>query len=372
MTEADWLDSTDPARMLEFLRRTGKASDRKLLLFGSACCRRLLPLFPIGALRRAVECGERAADGLADPQEAFEAERALAQWPVPRRGLPRALTDTMAAGAAGTWMSVVVDPLPPAIAVSGRLGAADDLPPVPSDRRGAEGDAVLAARLLIQACGARWDYLVQMAVGHCADAVWVAANDRYQVLRCPAGEEARVARATWQVAEAAMAEERQAQADLLRDIFGNPFRPPPALPPSLRTGKAVALAQHIYDEHRFERMRELADALEGAGAPEEVVKHLRSPGPHWRGCAALDAVLGRGWLGIPPRLPGSSSSTRRAVTWSRGTRRAPWPSGTPGPAGKCRSSAMALTRYSTFCPKGRTNVRAEFLPVDFQHHVFFV
>jgi hypothetical protein len=135
---------------------------------------------------------------------------------------------------------------------------------------------------------------MQMEVGLCADAVWVAANDRYQVLRCPAGEESRVARATWQAAEAAMAEERQAQADLLRDIFGNPFRPLPALSPSLRTRKAVALGWLIYDEHPFHRLGELADALEEAGAPEEVVKHLRSPGPHVRGCAALDAVLGRG------------------------------------------------------------------------------
>jgi hypothetical protein len=121
----------------------------------------------------------------------------------------------------------------------------------------------------------------------------VAENDRYQVLRCPAGEEPRVARNTWQAAEVAVAEERKAQAVLLRDIFGNPFRPPPALSPSVRTGKAVALEWLIYDEHPFHRLGEQAGALEEAGAPEDVVKHLRSPGPHVRGCAALDAVLGR-------------------------------------------------------------------------------
>ena len=42
MTEAEWQGCDDPGRMLEFLR--GKASDRRLRLFASACCHRLAPL----------------------------------------------------------------------------------------------------------------------------------------------------------------------------------------------------------------------------------------------------------------------------------------------------------------------------------------
>ena len=46
MTEADWLGSDDPGRMLEYLR--GRAGDRKLPLFAAACCRRPAPWYRAG------------------------------------------------------------------------------------------------------------------------------------------------------------------------------------------------------------------------------------------------------------------------------------------------------------------------------------
>jgi hypothetical protein len=49
--------------MLEFLRTTGKASDRKLRLFAVACCRAAWGLFRAQAVRAAVETSERYADG---------------------------------------------------------------------------------------------------------------------------------------------------------------------------------------------------------------------------------------------------------------------------------------------------------------------
>ena len=92
--------------------------------------------------------------------------------------------------------------------------------------------------------------------------------------------------------------ESVAQSQLVRDIFGTPFRPI-TLAPALRTSTVASLAHAAYDERHppsgeldQDRLSVLADALEEEGAPDELVAHLRGPGPHVRGCWALDLALG--------------------------------------------------------------------------------
>jgi hypothetical protein len=95
----------------------------------------------------------------------------------------------------------------------------------------------------------------------------------------------------WLKAEEAA--ESAVQADLLRCIFGNPFRPPIIDPSWIawNGGAVVGLAGTIYEERRFEDMPVLADALEAAGCfDEEVLGHLRGPGPHARGCFVIDLL----------------------------------------------------------------------------------
>ena len=133
------------------------------------------------------------------------------------------------------------------------------------------------------------------------------------------------------------------QAHLLRCVAGNPFRPSNA--PPLEKGIAQTIAWSIYQDRSFEQLPILADALEEEaefcetcygqghrwyckacrslwrfsgedptcvtcpGRPCEkrtcegcegsglcyhfVIKHLREPGPHARGCWALDRLLGK-------------------------------------------------------------------------------
>jgi hypothetical protein len=86
-------------------------------------------------------------------------------------------------------------------------------------------------------------------------------------------------------------------ADLIRDIFGNPFRPAPPLPPSVigwNDGTVEKIALAIYEERAWNRLPVLADALEDAGCDDvQFLQHLRGPGPHTRGCWPVDAILGR-------------------------------------------------------------------------------
>jgi hypothetical protein len=97
--------------------------------------------------------------------------------------------------------------------------------------------------------------------------------------------------------EVEVAKERWAQANLLRDIFGNPLRLLPQVNPAWLAwegGTVPKLAAAVYDERAFDRLPVLADALEEAGCDAvELLDHLRGPGPHVRGCWAVDLLLGK-------------------------------------------------------------------------------
>jgi hypothetical protein len=86
----------------------------------------------------------------------------------------------------------------------------------------------------------------------------------------------------------------QRASELIRDIFGNPFRPVAFLP-EWRTSTAVALATAMYESRDFGPMPVLADSLEEAGCDHpDVLAHCRDAnGVHVRGCWVIDLVLGK-------------------------------------------------------------------------------
>jgi hypothetical protein len=79
----------------------------------------------------------------------------------------------------------------------------------------------------------------------------------------------------------------------LRDIIKYPSDPI-VLPASCLTSTVKKIAQTSYDERKFIDLPALAGALEEAGCSDaELLAHCRGPGPHVRGCWALDLILGK-------------------------------------------------------------------------------
>jgi hypothetical protein len=87
--------------------------------------------------------------------------------------------------------------------------------------------------------------------------------------------------------------ERARLVGLLRCVFGHSVRPT-SCDPSWRSSTGFALTAGIYDEPALGDLPILADALEEAGCTDpSILGHLRGPGPHVRGCWALDLILGK-------------------------------------------------------------------------------
>jgi hypothetical protein len=108
-----------------------------------------------------------------------------------------------------------------------------------------------------------------------------------------AGGIASYRRVAWERSNEDEAREYQFLARMLRDIFGNPFRPV-AFDPAWRSEAVVGIASGIYEERAFERLPILADALQEAGCEHpDILSHCREPGEHVRGCWVVDLVLGK-------------------------------------------------------------------------------
>jgi hypothetical protein len=242
LTEAEWLTSTDPMPMLDYLDSHDLLTDRTQRLHDCACVRRIWHLLLDEHGRRAVETAERFADDMATLEELREAQGAA----------------LAAADAQATLY----------------------FPGTPNSY------TVLAA-----AAGAAWEFRSGAdPLAHAAGAIsWEGLTENGPPKR-------RLGRIKF-------AEERANQAALVRDLFGNPFRPVTISPAVLtwNAGLVVRIAQAAYEERPLPAgtldnglLAILADALEEAGCTDtDILGHLRGSGPHVRGCWPVDLCLGK-------------------------------------------------------------------------------
>jgi hypothetical protein len=264
MTEQEWSECVEPRTLLDFL--TDLAYGRKLTLFISACCFRgshQCSEHPAGqrAPTYATDFAERLVDGYASLDEVEEIDNSLCYAPDYEQAAVAAAVETRKGVPPPDWPRCSMWDWPE------RLRPAE-----------------VAVESVVKIAGTEARY----AAGKDYDARHMSGPDlRAAVERVSAVE------------EAAVGEEKRALCHLLRDIVGNPFRPI-HVDPAWRTPAVAARAEATYSNRQPTgelapaALQALADALQDAGcSAPAVVGHLREPGPHARGCHALDLILGR-------------------------------------------------------------------------------
>lgn len=230
MTEEEWLTSTDPETMIQFV--SPYTSRRKERLFAVACCRRLgdlLDLYCCELLTR-IEASAEQPLSVAEREELINDAMAHADFLSYKMGTP--------------------------------IGSA------------------------------RWQ---------AANAVWAAAEGHHWRVIDESADAVTTSRLDPETYDVSVPGpptvgdpiELAAQADLLRHIVGNPFRPV-AFDPDWRTEHVVGIAAKMIEEQNFTTMPILADALEEAGCDSaEILDHCRDSETHVPGCWAIDLVLGK-------------------------------------------------------------------------------
>lgn len=268
MTEDEWLACEDPIAMIEFLRGSpvgedrvswGRNSheihlpqrrhDRRFRLFNCLCCRRIWDHIPEPANHAAVIAVEELLEGRMSPDDAwaaFVASSAVENTEAGKR------TER------GYWV----------VKYLGRGFY----------KMTAGASALLISSSVICLSDAEYGTEARSAFGGC---YYAGSGVFLSPFRWPLPMPAIVkAECSYQVA-------------VLRDIFGNPFRPA-AFFPEWRTGTALSLARQMYESRDFSAMPVLADALQDAGCDNvEVLDHCRQPAEHVRGCWVVDLLLGK-------------------------------------------------------------------------------
>jgi hypothetical protein len=211
MTESEWLESSSPDKMLWHLRGpeplcTPLITRRQLLLFTLACCRRVTQDLSDHRSIAAMDTFERWIEGQAsdiDLNNAHAQATVAAEqaWANFRRDYPDYVPQALTQFPNDPWAS--------AVGVT---------------------------------------FVASLCRGHKA---WMAALGSSRNIRRRAER-------------AAGDQERRIQADLMRDIVGNPFRPI-TLGMNWLTPDVRCLAQAVYAEKTFQRMPELGAVLRASG-----------------------------------------------------------------------------------------------------------
>ena len=264
MTEAEWAVCDNPALMLDFLQQRTRAAQtrfapqrpswsgpqtiydpylrRKLRLFACGCCRRIWHRLPEGLYREVIVLAEQYADDGATRQELHNLRETLTPRLLPYEPATRSKIHRAVSSATQSFADEYV------------------------------------GRTILLALTAAWEIGDLVSV---PESMWTANEPQWlaylSAIRSPQYRT-----------------EQRLRANLVRDVIPSPFRKIEFNPEwrHWRDDTIIHLAHTIYEEHRFDELMILADALEEAGCAEpSIIEHCRQPGPHIRGCWVVDALL---------------------------------------------------------------------------------
>jgi hypothetical protein len=260
MTEADWLACEQPLRLLEY--PAVQADARKLRLFACAYWQRLARRLKDERCREEVAVARRFADGLANAEELADAHASVEAF-LQRLSPREAEGDTaspQAASQAGTdtqqaWpLARAAHAATEAEAHRAAVSAVISAPWFGTGDVGSAGDAPPK------------DSATPTTFMDTLEKLWVSIK-------------------TVGASLLARGPEHRAQAELLRHIFGNPFRPATTPVQWPATVRQLAASLHEGSECAFA----LHDALLEAGY-NDLADHFRES-EHPPGCWVLDSML---------------------------------------------------------------------------------
>jgi len=251
MTEQEWMHYFgNPSELFDSIPKELRKRCRKVVLYVCACCQRVRSLFPSEDFRAVIDWGEEQADHLSKVNttdlsgrvvlDMYTIDDLTFDW-------PEDTVDYCLAWSA-RWLSVLI--------------WADN-----DDRNHTSIPNMIAQAVWLHQYGK--PSLSSPTLSHSF------ARDYSEL---PAEVKA----------------ERDAQCFIMRDVFGNPFRPI-VLDPHWLTPTVLALANQMYESRDVTMMPILADALQDAGCDnDDILNHCRDEKQvHVRGCWVVDLVLGK-------------------------------------------------------------------------------
>lgn len=351
MNETKWLTGMDGEAMLDAV--AGRLSPRQWVLLSAAFVRKLWDLLPEGVLRQAVEYAERALEPMTEDER--EQWRAKIDAAIPAAVgaaelAQREIVRTCDPDAAEVERPVLTRPnqIAPAFPLfqAASRNARDAIEGIGN----AVTEAAQAVRALFNLPNEEMLELVRNRVEEASDTRTAANRAANNALRLKskgdeiadqaAGAKNKRLMESIAIEEARKIEESRQRSELeefeieerrdraarkqlaliLREMIGNPYKPP-RFEPAWRTSTVIQLARGIFEDRAFDRLPILADALLDADCDEEAVlrhcrgtelhvKETKEPVQHYRGCWVIELILGR-FQPLPPPDPTKPARRRR-------------------------------------------------------------